>query len=163
MNIPHDVLADVYRHAREEFPNECCGWLTGPRDGNEVTEVRRAVNAYDPASHPTAPDRTAERAYVMDSKDAFALDRGIAEADYPPRVIYHSHPNGKAYFSTTDRKVATYTDANDPAGPPYLEFPVHPVLQLVVGVNSERVVEARLFKWSESEMDFVEVAAFAGE
>ena len=163
MNIPDDVLAEVYRHAREEFPNECCGWLTGPRDGNEVTEVRRAVNAYDPASHPTAPDRTAERAYVMDGKDAFALNRDLDESDCPPRVIYHSHPNGKAYFSTTDRKVATYTDENDPDGPPYREFPVHPVLQLVVGVNPERVVEARLFEWSESEMDFVEVPFFKGE
>ena len=33
----------------------------------------------------------------------------------------------------------------------------------MVGVNAERVVEARLYDWSESKMDFVETAAFDGE
>lgn len=163
MNIPDDVMAEVYRHARDEFPNECCGWLTGPRGGDAVASVRRATNAYDPASHPTASDRSAETAYVMDSKDLYALSRDLAVSDNPPLVIYHSHPNGKAYFSDTDRKVATFTDNQDPEGPPYLDFPVFPVLQLVVGIDVDRVVEARLYDWSESEMKFVEVAAFAGD
>ena len=163
MNIPDDALAEVYRHARDEFPNECCGWLTGPRGGDVANEVRRATNAYDPASHPTASDRSAETAYVIAGADLLALNRDLDESDNPPRVIYHSHPNGRAYFSETDRKVATYTDNYDPKGPPYPEFPVFPVLQLVVGINAERVVEARLYDWSESEMKFVEVAAFAGE
>ena len=163
MNIPDDALAEVYRHARDEFPNECCGWLTGPRGGDAVTAARRATNAYDPASHPTASDRSAETAYVIAGADLLALNRDLDDSDNPPLVIYHSHPNGKAYFSETDRKVATYTDNYDPDGPPYPEFPVFPVLQLVVGIDAERVVEARLYDWSESEMKFVEVAAFAGE
>ena len=163
MNISKEALADVYRHARDEFPNECCGWLTGPRGGDEANAARRATNAYSAANHPTAPDRTAERAYVIAGEDLLALYRGLEDSDNPPRVIYHSHPNGRAYFSPTDRKVATMTDETDPDGPPYPEFPVYPVLQLVVGVNAERVVEARLYDWSESKMDFVETAAFEGE
>ena len=163
MNITKEALAEVYRHARDEFPNECCGWLTGPRGGDEANEVRRAANAYDPASHPTASDRSAETAYVISGADLLALNRDLDESDNPPLAIYHSHPNGKAYFSETDRKVATMMDEMDPEGPPYPEFPVYPVLQLVVGVSADGVKEARLYEWSESRMDFAEVALFAGE
>ena len=152
MNIPDDLLTEIYRHAREEFPNECCGWLTGPRDSDEVHRVRRAVNAHSPSSHPTAPDRTAETAYVIDGDDLLELNRSL-DSDEPARVIYHSHPNGRAYFSETDRRVAT-----DPWG----DGPAYPVRQLVVGITSERVVEARLFDWDESAKGYVEIASFEG-
>jgi len=152
MNIPADILTEVFLHAREDYPNECCGWLIGPRDSDSVSRVRRAVNAYQPSSHPTAPDRTAETAYVIDGADLIELNRTMDDAE-PPRVIYHSHPNGRAYFSDTDRRVAT-----DPWG----DGPVYPVRQLVVGIDAERVVEARLFDWDEEEMGFVEVARFDG-
>ena len=152
MNIPEEILNEIYRHARAEFPNECCGWLAGPRDGEEVARVRRAVNAYDPASHPTANDRTAETAYVIDGDDLLELNRALDDEE-PPLVIYHSHPNGRAYFSETDRRVAT-----DPWG----DGPAYPVKQLVVGIDGERVVEARLFEWEDSAKGFVAVAEFPG-
>ena len=38
-----------------------------------------------------------------------------------------------------------------------------PVQQLVVGIDAERVVEAKLFDWSDEERTFVEIARFAGE
>ncbi len=152
MNIPEDILNEIYRHARAEFPNECCGWLTGPRGGNEIVQVRRARNVYDPATHPTASDRTAETAYVIDGDDLLELNRALDD-DEPPLVIYHSHPNGRAYFSETDRRVAT-----DPWG----DGSAYPVKQLVVGIDASRVVEARLFEWDDSEKGFVAVAEFAG-
>ena len=150
--IPEDVLEEIYRHARDEFPNECCGWLTGARDSEEVVRVRRAENAYAPATHPTASDRTAESAYVIDGDDLLELNRTL-DGEEPPQVIYHSHPNGRAYFSETDRRVAT-----DPWG----DGPAYPVKQLVVGIDDNRVVEARLFDWDDAEKGFVEVAAFPG-
>lgn len=152
MNIPGKILEEIYGHAREEFPNECCGWLAGSRDGDEVERVRRAKNAYDPATHPTASDRTAESAYVIDGDDLLELNRTL-DGDEPPLVIYHSHPNGRAYFSETDRRVAI-----DPWG----DGPAYPVKQLVVGIDGNRVVEARLFEWNDSEKGFVAVAEFPG-
>ena len=150
IEIPDDLLSQIYRHAREEFPNECCGWLVGPREGDEVTRVRRAVNAYDAGTHPTASDRTAETAYVIDGDDLLELNRTL-DGPEPPRVIYHSHPNGKAYFSETDRRVAV---------DPWEGSPVYPVQQLVVGIDAHDVVEARLFDWDAKLGDFVQVAAF---
>lgn len=152
MNIPEEILTEIYRHAREEFSNECCGWLTGPRDGDEVARVRRAANAYNPATHPTASDRTAESAYVIDGDDLLELNRTLDDAE-PPLVIYHSHPNGRAYFSETDRRVATN---------PWGDGPAYPVRQLVVGIDSNRVVEARLFEWGDSVKGFVAVSEFPG-
>ena len=152
MKIPGEILNEIYSQARAEFPNECCGWLTGPRDGDVATGVRPAVNAYDPTTHPTAPDRTAERAYVIAGADLLELNRSMDDLN-PPRVIYHSHPNGRAYFSDTDRRVAT-----DPWG----EGPVYPVRQLVVGIDAERVVEANLYAWDDAERSFVKVASYRG-
>ena len=152
IRIPNDVLQEIYGHAREEFPNECCGWLTGPRDSEKAARVRRATNAYAPATHPTASDRTAETAYVIDGDDLLELNRTL-DGEEPPLVIYHSHPNGRAYFSETDRRVAT-----DPWG----DGPAYPVKQLVVGIDANRVVEARLFEWDDSVMRFEPVAEFPG-
>ena len=151
LTIPPVLLEDVYRHARETFTDECCGWLSGPRDGDAVTRVRRAHNAYAPEAHPTADDRSAETAYVIEGRELLELDRDLEESAEPPRVIYHSHPNGRAYFSDTDRRVAL-----DPWG----SGPLYPVQQLVVGIDAERVVEAKLFAWDGEA--FVEIAALAG-
>jgi proteasome lid subunit RPN8/RPN11 len=146
--IPADVLAEVYAHARAAFPAECCGWLAGPRAAAAVTRARPCTNAYDPAAHPTADDRTAETAYVISGDDLITLSRELDGAE-PPRVIYHSHPNGRAYFSETDRRVAT-----DPWG----DGPMLPVQQLVVGIDAERVVEAAMFAWDDGAGGFVEIA-----
>ena len=89
-----------------------------------------------PALIPPRPDRTAETAYVIDGDDLLELKPGRSMAPEPPRVIYHSHPNGKAYFSETDRRVAV---------DPWEGSPVYPVQQLVVGIDAHYVVEARLF------------------
>ena len=54
----------------------------------------------------------------------------------PAKVIFHSHPNGRAYFSPTDREVATS---------PWGDGPAYPVQQLVVGITETRVEEAAPF------------------
>jgi [CysO sulfur-carrier protein]-S-L-cysteine hydrolase len=150
--IPRAVLVEIFRHAREVFPAECCGWLTGPRGGTPDS-VRRCRNAQVDGDHPTAADRGAETAYVIAGDDLIALNRGLS-TDTPPLVLYHSHPNGRAYFSSTDQAVAT-----DPWG----EGPMYPVDQLVVGLDGERVVEAALFRWDDGAGKFVEIARFEGE
>lgn len=110
------------------------------------------MNAYEPESHPTAKDRTAETAYVISDTDLLELAHSL-DNDVRPRIIYHSHPNGRAYFSPTDR-----ANAVDPWG----DGPAYPVQQIVVGIDGDRVVEARQFAWDDDAGDFVEVATFEG-
>lgn len=153
IEIPRELLLAVFREARAAFPHECCGWLVGPRGAARAERLRPCRNAYDPATHPTATERTSETAYVIAGPDLLELARSF-DGPEPARVIYHSHPNGRAYFSETDQRVAA-----DPWG----EGPMYPAQQLVVGIDAERVVEAKLFDWSDDARAFVEIARYPGE
>jgi proteasome lid subunit RPN8/RPN11 len=146
VRIPDALLAAVYFEARRAFPFECCGWLTDDM-------IRPCTNAQADGEHPTAADRGAETAYVIAGDDLFAFARAFDGAA-PPRVLYHSHPNGRAYFSKTDQEVATS---------PWGDGPAYPVQHLVVGVDATRVVEAALYAWSDEANGWIEVARLPGE
>ena len=152
VEIPRGLLEAVYREARRAFPAECCGWLAGPKAG-ALSEMRACANQQAGGEHPTAPERSAETAYVIAGDDLLAFARSF-DGERPARVIYHSHPNGRAYLSQTDIAVATS---------PWGDGPAWPVQQLVVGVDAAAVREAALYAWSEPTSGFVEVARFAGE
>jgi proteasome lid subunit RPN8/RPN11 len=149
--IPRALLEQVYDEARRAFPAECCGWLAGAPDG-PVDTLRACDNAQAGGDHPTAADRSADSAYVIAGSDLLALARSF-DGERPARVIYHSHPNGQAYFSAVDREVATS---------PWGDGPAYPVQQLVVGIDGQRVVEAALFAWSDAAAGFVEIARYPG-
>ncbi len=153
LTIPATLMAQIFSEARAAFPAECCGWLTGPADQSAVDGIRPCANAQEQGDHPTAADRSAETAYVIAGDDLLAFNKAF-RSDHPPRIIYHSHPNGQAYFSDTDRAVATS---------PWGDGPNYDVQQLVVGLDAERVVEAALFAWSDDAGGFVEIARFPGE
>jgi proteasome lid subunit RPN8/RPN11 len=65
-------------------------------------------------------------------------------------VIYHSHTNGRAYFSETDQAQSASED-----GPHY------DCQHLVVGVTADRVTEVAQFAWSSDDNAFIEVARWA--
>ena len=152
LDIPAEILAEVYREARRAFPFECCGWLAGPADSETVDFVRSCENAQDSGTHPTQAARGAETAYVITGRDLLDLNRSL-DGDTPAKIIFHSHPNGRAYFSPTDREVATS---------PWGDGPAYPVQQLVVGITERQVVEASLFAWSDEAEGFVQIASYAG-
>jgi proteasome lid subunit RPN8/RPN11 len=147
--IPKSVLATVYEHARAAFPDECCGYLLGPRDGDAVDIAVACRNAQRDGEHPTHPDRDADTGFVIAGRELFAFAKSLDSAR-PARVVYHSHTNGHAYFSEVDRQVA-----GSATGPHY------PVQHLVVGVTSTGLTEAAQFAWSDETRDFVEVARWA--
>lgn len=150
--IDRVLLESTYREARSSFPYECCGWLAGPSTGNTATAIQPCINEQEAGNHPTASDRGAERAYVFSAADLLEFNRSL-DGDLPPLVIYHSHPNGQAYFSPTDRQVASS---------PWGDGPAYPVQQLVIGIDEQRVVEAALFGWSDDEDGFVELVRYEG-
>jgi len=152
LEIPDEILRSAYAEARAAFPAECCGWLVGPKDGDAVTAIRPCENQQAGGEHPTVADRTAETAYVIAGDELLELVRSL-DTDVPARIIYHSHPNGRAYFSATDAEVAMS---------PWGDGPAYPVQQLVVGIDGERVTGAALFSWSDDAVGFVEIARFEG-
>ncbi len=152
LQIPAEIMEAVLRQARKSFPAECCGWLSGPAGGASVSEIRPVVNDQASGNHPTVAERTAESAYVFSTEDLLELNSSL-DTEAPARIIYHSHPNGRAYLSETDRTVAAS---------PWGDGPAYPVQQLVVGIDGERVVEAALFDWDDGAGGFVELARFPG-
>ena len=153
IKIPTRILAEIYAHAREVFPAEACGWLEGPKNGLAVSKVHRCTNVQSQGTHPTEADRGEERAYVFSPKDLIAFAHGM-DAELPPRIIYHSHPNGKSYLSNVDIENAT---------DPWSGGKMYDVQQLVVGINATHVVEAILFDWSDSNECFEEIHRYQGD
>ncbi len=150
--IERELLESVYREARKSYPAECCGWLSGPRNEESANQLRTCINAQEGGEHPTQSGRAADTAYVIAGDDLLALNREL-DSEQPAKLIYHSHYNGRAYFSQTDHEVATS---------PWGDGPMYPVQQLVVGITSETVVEAALFAWSDKASAFVEIQRFEG-
>ena len=144
--IPHTVLAMIYDHARAAFPDECCGYLVGPSDAAAVDGAVPCENAQAGGDHPTHPERGADTGFVIAGAELLAFARSLDTAR-PARIVYHSHTNGRAYFSDVDRQVSA-----SPAGPYY------PVQHLVVGVTTTGLTEAAQFAWSAEARDFVELA-----
>jgi len=135
ISIPDALLREIYRYARLAHPIECCGYLRG--SGTRVDELVACNNA-----ERVQPERN----FAIDGDELFAFARTF----YSPRpalVIYHSHTNGRAYFSETDRLQSASDDG------PYYECQ-----HLVVGVTAEKVTEAAQFAWSVDDNDFVELA-----
>jgi proteasome lid subunit RPN8/RPN11 len=117
--IPAALLAEVYAHARQTFPAECCGYLTDAR-------VVRCTNVA--ASEPLVAGRGDDTAFAIGGAELLAFARSF-DGPAPARVLYHSHTNGRAYISATDRAHA--------GG--------YPVQHLVVGVTADGITEAALF------------------
>lgn len=147
--IPANVRAAIYAHARAAFPAECCGYLVGASPG-AVDAAVACRNAQADGEHPIAPARGADTGFVIAGAELFRFARSF-DGPCPPRVIYHSHPNGRAYFSSVDRAMA--------AGPAY------PVQHVVIGVAGPvpTVTEVAQFAWSEAAGDHVEIARWSGD
>lgn len=93
MRISRDQLDALIAHARDEAPNECCGYVRA-RDGL-VEEVVRSRNL-----------RASPYGYELDPQSLLAAnaldDQGFEVG------IYHSHPRSPAEPSQTDVNLAYY-------------------------------------------------------
>jgi proteasome lid subunit RPN8/RPN11 len=84
---------ELVAHAREEAPNECCGYLRARDDS--VEQVFRAEN-----------ERKSPYGYELDHHSLFAANE-LDDAGYQV-AIYHSHPRSAAEPSQTDINLANY-------------------------------------------------------
>ena len=97
VTIPRDLLTKAFEESRGAYPSECCGWMAGAGEG-AVESIRPCANQQDRGGHPIAAERGSETAYVIEGDDLLKLNQSF-DGDIPARIIYHSHPNGKAYLS----------------------------------------------------------------
>jgi proteasome lid subunit RPN8/RPN11 len=139
------LMAEVFGHARECYPDECCGLLVGPRDG-APEQVVRCTNMQN-IRHSSGESK-------LDARHGFWINeielmRALREAEWlglDLLAVYHSHVDADAYFSRTDEEGAL-----GPDGRPLWPGTAH----LVVSVREGVVRQAALFEWSEAERRFV--------
>jgi len=132
-------------HAREVYPDECCGVIT-ERDGREqvvrATNIQDDLHAKDPVQFP----RTGRMAYVMGSEAVpvlIAAERGELRL----LAFYHSHPDHDAYFSAEDKTQALGGG----------EEPSYAAPHIVLSVHADAVRAAKAFQWDAAARDFVEI------
>ncbi len=143
IEVPSALRANIYAHALAMFPEECCGYLTGPRGGTTVDAVVTCRNAQVDGEHPITPERGPETGFVISGAELLEFARAF-DGGSPPRIVDHSHVTGLAVFSDVDRQMARTSG--------------YPVQHLVIGVASGEITEVAQFAWSDDAADFVELA-----
>ena len=139
------LLAEVFAHARECYPEECCGLMLGP-PGAEPRQVVRCTNVQNVRLAKGESKLNASQGFWIDEQE---LERALRSAEARGeelRVVYHSHVDTGAYLSHTDLEAAL-----GPQGTPLWSG----VGQLVVSVSENGVREAALFEWDEEREAYV--------
>jgi proteasome lid subunit RPN8/RPN11 len=98
LEIARVQVEAMIEHARQEFPNECCGLLAG-RAGR-VEMLFRGRNA-DQSPY----------TYRLDPREQLQFFKDMDARGLDLLGIYHSHTQSAAYPSRTDVAQALYPDA----------------------------------------------------
>lgn len=144
MSINSEIIKGIYQHAVEEYPNECCGIVTGSSEKqilHRCKNIQNELHAEDPERNP----RDARTAYAIDRKEADKICADAGRRGEGVLVFYHSHIDCDAYFSDTD--IAAQTVFGEP------EFPN--ALHLVVSVVERNILGMKSFKWDKGTESFV--------
>ena len=98
IEIPTAVLQAIQDHAREAYPEECCGFLIGHSSApRRVVESRRARNV---------ATENRSRRYKVDPLEILRVDDDVRKKNLDLIGIYHSHPDHPAAPSEYDRSRA---------------------------------------------------------
>jgi proteasome lid subunit RPN8/RPN11 len=95
IRIESEPWEAMVSHARQTYPNECCGAMLGSIDGAE-----KMVSAALPLENAFEGQQSTR--YELRPQDLLAADRAARERQMELIGIYHSHPDCDAYFSQTD-------------------------------------------------------------
>jgi proteasome lid subunit RPN8/RPN11 len=122
LNIDHNSLAAVGRHAVSAYPHECCGVLLGKRDADRshVTLIAQCRNSHDsPASR-----------YVIDPVELIGIQRDARDLQLEIVGFYHSHPDHPPVYSATDLEEANWGGCS----------------YLIISVANQHVTAARSYR-----------------
>jgi proteasome lid subunit RPN8/RPN11 len=140
------VIGEVFAHAVECYPEECCGLALGP-PGSAPERVVRCTNVQNRQLSRGESTLDASRAFWIDERELLDATRDAEAEGKTILLIYHSHVDSAAYFSQQDLRGALGLDG----------APLWPdAAQLVVSVRDGVVREAALFEWGD------EVRAYRG-
>jgi len=145
VKIPRRILNDLYAHAIETLPEECCGLIVGTAEDrfqrlvrcrNEMTMHHRQ----DPVEYP----RDGSEAFYMNSLDYMMAHEEAEARGARVTAVYHSHVGVGAYLSEMDLVYAASEG-----------FPFPDADHLVVAVFDRKVDSVALFRQNGDGKSFV--------
>jgi len=159
LRITRAALDEVERLARVGYAadEEVCGLLTGPShdpllcDGvTPIENIARSLHESDPVRH----FHTARTFFAFYARTLERVMEVTEDAGRPAKVLYHSHLDGSAILSATDRAVLSRGIAPASAGAPARigPGPDWPLAFLVASVvrgtdAAPSIDEHRLYVW----------------
>jgi proteasome lid subunit RPN8/RPN11 len=93
LQIPQQIINDLFNHAKTGLPEEVCGYLAGV--GREVTRQFRLTNIDHSNEH-----------FSFDPQEQFQAVREARKAGLQILANYHSHPETPARPSQEDIRLA---------------------------------------------------------
>ncbi len=103
--IARAVLEQIQAHALQDYPGEACGFGSGPAaEAASVDACARQQNEADKyhALDPVTFPRTSRMYFKMNELRAARAFEDGERAGRPIKLIYHSHCDAGAYFSSED-------------------------------------------------------------
>lgn len=102
LHLPDELAARVLQAASRAYPNECCGLI----EGDDTPHGWRALVIHDAKNFADDP----RRRFLIDPQAQFDLMRRLRGSNTRIIGCFHSHPDGEAEPSATDRAEAYETD-----------------------------------------------------
>jgi len=97
ITITREIVEEMEKHAREEYPRECCGMLAGKEQ--TITRIFKTENIAE-----------SEDLYELDPLEQVKAFEEIDRLSLKLLGVYHSHPDHPCYPSGLDRSQAFYPD-----------------------------------------------------
>jgi len=126
LKIPEKIYLDIIEHAREGLPLEICGILGG--NGDTVSAIYRMVNSDAKSDH-----------FMMDPREQISVMKELRQKKLEMTAFYHSHPEGPAYPSAEDIRLAFYPD----------------VYSLIISLEDPDNPALNIFKISDAQVESV--------
>lgn len=146
MKLNQATVEQLYAHALEEYPFECCGVVAGDGDDQKVhlcENIQNSLHAEDPERYP----RDARTAYFIERGDFDWIISNANENGDEIVALYHSHADHEACFSEED--YAAQTVFGEP------EFP--DALHVVISIMKGKKNAIKCFKWDRDTGNFFEL------
>jgi len=152
MKLNKNIIDILYKHALKEYPDECCGIITGTAEDQVLhlcRNIQNRLHAEDPIRYP----RNAHTAYTIDRGEFDAIIASARQHGNDVIALYHSHCDHESYFSEED--VAAQTVFGEP------EFP--DAFHVVVSVMNGSIHDIKCFQWDGKRKVFFSVSDFFSE
>jgi len=98
VTLSEKAVEIIYRHGKEAFPNECCGFLYGDEKKGRFIELAVPVD--------NSKEGDQRKRFEISPFDYMKAEQFALQNDTQLLGVYHSHPNHPAIASEHDRAVA---------------------------------------------------------